>query len=268
SNLSGDWSHGATVPKGSNNTSAGLFENCTGCVMCSEDNGCIACQQRLFLLIWRDGIRQYGACVHACPPGYFGLRGQEVNRCTKCRSPSCESCFSKDFCMKCKEKFYLHKGKCFSACPPNTTAQPSTRECQGKSRMCEMGPWSEWSPCSNEGRTCGCKWGSKTRTREVVRSTKEEVLTCPALLESRKCRMRKHCPGGEEWGVEGDDTEKGKRKQTPSKESRCRERKGRELGTILRSPWIRNPTGTNAQAMGPSCQSSRHSHKLTPWFRE
>ncbi|KAH1182375.1 hypothetical protein KIL84_010129 [Mauremys mutica] len=111
--------------------SAGLFENCTGCVMCSEDNGCIACQQRLFLLIWRDGIRQYGACVHACPPGYFGLRGQEVNRCTKCRSPSCESCFSKDFCMKCKEKFYLHKGKCFSTCPPNTTAQASTRECQG-----------------------------------------------------------------------------------------------------------------------------------------
>ncbi|KAJ7332181.1 hypothetical protein JRQ81_014361 [Phrynocephalus forsythii] len=60
---------------------AALFENCTGCVMCSEDNGCISCQQRLFLLIWRDGIRQYGACVHACPPGYFGVRGQEVNRC-------------------------------------------------------------------------------------------------------------------------------------------------------------------------------------------
>ncbi|KAG6938503.1 R-spondin 4 [Chelydra serpentina] len=155
--------------------------------MCSEENG----------LIWRDGIRQYGACVHACPPGYFGVRGQEVNRCTKCRSPSCESCFSKDFCMKCKEKFYLHRGKCFSACPPNTTAQHSTRECQ---EMCEVGPWSEWSLCSNEGRTCGCKWGSKTRTREVVRSPKEEAVTCPARLESRKCRMRKHCPGGEEWG--------------------------------------------------------------------
>lgn len=60
---------------------ATLIENCTGCMMCSEDNGCIACQQRLFLLIWRDGIRQYGACVPACPPGYFGVRGQEVNRC-------------------------------------------------------------------------------------------------------------------------------------------------------------------------------------------
>uniref|UniRef100_A0A8B9SLJ3 R-spondin 4 n=1 Tax=Anas platyrhynchos TaxID=8839 RepID=A0A8B9SLJ3_ANAPL len=114
--------------------SAGLFENCTGCVLCSEDNGCITCHHRLFLLIWRDGIRQYGMCVHTCPPGYFGVRGLEVNRCTKCRSPSCESCFSKDFCMKCKEKFYLHKGQCFRQCPPGTAAQPGTRECQGKRR--------------------------------------------------------------------------------------------------------------------------------------
>lgn len=168
--------------------SAGLFENCTGCVLCSEDNGCITCHHRLFLLIWRDGIRQYGMCVHTCPPGYFGVRGLEVNRCTstwcvrrgpcaserpgvpslprgsspnpelrlgrapgpfahrelapssqppfpaECRSPSCESCFSKDFCMKCKEKFYLHKGQCFRQCPPGTAAQPGTRECQGKRR--------------------------------------------------------------------------------------------------------------------------------------
>ncbi|XP_074878028.1 R-spondin-4 isoform X1 [Buteo buteo] len=112
--------------------SAGLLENCTGCVLCSEDNGCITCHHRLFLLIWRDGIRQYGMCVHTCPPGYFGVRGLEVNRCTKCRSPSCESCFSRDFCMKCKDKFYLHKGQCFRQCPPSTTVQPGTRECQGK----------------------------------------------------------------------------------------------------------------------------------------
>ncbi|NXT85625.1 RSPO4 protein, partial [Zapornia atra] len=112
--------------------STGLLENCTGCVLCSEDNGCITCHHRLFLLIWRDGIRQYGMCVHTCPPGYFGLRGLEVNRCTKCRSPSCESCFSRDFCMKCKDKFYLHKGQCLRQCPPGTRAQPGTRECQGK----------------------------------------------------------------------------------------------------------------------------------------
>ncbi|XP_061486190.1 R-spondin-4 [Rhineura floridana] len=177
--------------------SATLFENCTGCIMCSEDNGCISCQQRLFLLIWRDGIRQYGACVHACPPGYFGVRGQEVNRCIKCRSPSCESCFSKDFCMKCKEHFYLHKGKCFSSCPLDTVAQHSTRECQvsSLSEKCEMGPWGNWSPCTNQGRTCGSKWGSTTRVREVFRSSRDDVAMCPTLSEFRKCRLRKRCPG-------------------------------------------------------------------------
>lgn len=50
----------------------------------------------------------------------------------ECRSPSCESCFSRDFCMKCKDKFYLYKGQCFRQCPPGTAAQPDTRECQGK----------------------------------------------------------------------------------------------------------------------------------------
>ncbi|KAI6074000.1 R-spondin-4 [Aix galericulata] len=232
--------------------SAGLFENCTGCVLCSEDNGCITCHHRLFLLIWRDGIRQYGMCVHTCPPGYFGVRGLEVNRCTstwcvsvapappsapgsprcpsaplparscvwegrrvplrtgaggselapssqhpfpaECRSPSCESCFSKDFCMKCKEKFYLHKGQCFRQCPPGTAAQPGTRECQ---ETCEPGPWGEWSACTHEGRTCGCKWGLETRVREVLGAPREEGASCPALLETRKCRLRKHCPGGE-----------------------------------------------------------------------
>nr|XP_056700895.1 R-spondin-4 [Euleptes europaea] len=192
--------------------SVALFENCTGCVMCSEDNGCSTCQQRLFLLIWRDGIREFGACVHACPPGYFGLRGKELNRCSKCRSPSCESCFSKDFCMKCKEHFFLHKGRCFSACPPDTLAQSSTRECQEK---CEMGPWSSWSPCSNQGRTCGCRWGLATRVREATRSSKEEAVMCPMLSESRKCRMKKRCPG-----EKNEKKRKGKREKKERKKKR------------------------------------------------
>ncbi|XP_019365569.1 PREDICTED: R-spondin-4 isoform X1 [Gavialis gangeticus] len=205
--------------------STGLFENCTGCILCSEDNGCMACQQRLFLLIWRKGIRQYGACVHTCPPGYFGVRGQEVNRCTKCTSPSCESCFSKDFCMKCKERFYLHKGKCLSTCPPSTTAQPSTRECQ---EACELGPWSEWSTCTNEGRTCGCKWGLETRARSMLGGPKEEeeeaVVACPGLLESRKCRMRKHCPG--------EKSEARKRVKKAKKQKKQKEKKADvQLGT-------------------------------------
>lgn len=86
--------HTHTAPILVPTVSAGLLENCTGCVLCSEENGCITCHHRLFLLIWRDGIRQYGVCVHTCPPGYFGVRGLEVNRCTStwCSQQSCSAC--------------------------------------------------------------------------------------------------------------------------------------------------------------------------------
>ncbi|XP_002830190.3 R-spondin-4 isoform X2 [Pongo abelii] len=107
----------------------GLGGNCTGCIICSEENGCSTCQQRLFLFIHREGIRQYGKCLHDCPPGYFGIRGQEVNRCKKCGA-TCESCFSQDFCIRCKRQFYLYKGKCLPTCPPGTLAHQNTRECQ------------------------------------------------------------------------------------------------------------------------------------------
>ncbi|XP_025923628.1 R-spondin-4 [Apteryx rowi] len=190
--------------------SAGLFENCTGCVLCSEDNGCIACHHRLFLLIWRDGIRQHGVCVHTCPPGYFGVRGFEVNRCTKCRSPSCESCFSRDFCMKCKEKFYLHKGQCFRQCPPGTAARPGARECQ---ETCETGPWSAWSACTAEGR--GCKWGLESRVRERPGTGTEEATAaaaCPERPETRRCRTRKRCPG-----EKADPKSKGRKRQKKQK---------------------------------------------------
>lgn len=62
---------------------------------------------------------------------------------------------------------------------------------------CVPGPWSQWSACTHEGRTCGCKWGVETRVREVPGAAQEEGAACPALLETRRCRMRKHCPGGE-----------------------------------------------------------------------
>ncbi|XP_007474560.1 R-spondin-4 [Monodelphis domestica] len=170
----------------------GLKDNCTGCLICSEENGCSTCQPRLFLHIRRDGIRQYGKCVHDCPHGYFGVRGHEVNRCKKCGS-TCESCFSQDFCIRCKKRFFLHKGKCAPTCPPGTIAQQSTWECQEE---CEFGPWSLWSPCLQDGKTCGSAWGLETRVREVSRGSREEgTAACQALSESRNCAIRRHCPG-------------------------------------------------------------------------
>ncbi|XP_057359220.1 R-spondin-4 isoform X2 [Manis pentadactyla] len=171
----------------------GLGGNCTGCIICSEENGCSTCQQRLFLFIHREGIRQYGKCVHDCPQGYFGIRGQEVNRCKKCGA-TCESCFSQDFCIQCKRRFYLYKGKCLPTCPPGTAAQPSTRECQEE---CELGPWGSWSPCMHNGKTCGSAWGLETRVWEAGRAGREEAANCQVVSESRKCPIQRLYPGGE-----------------------------------------------------------------------
>jgi len=27
-------------------------------------------------------MRQYGECLHACPSGYYGMRGTEINMCS------------------------------------------------------------------------------------------------------------------------------------------------------------------------------------------
>uniref|UniRef100_A0A8B9XHY1 R-spondin 4 n=1 Tax=Bos mutus grunniens TaxID=30521 RepID=A0A8B9XHY1_BOSMU len=183
--------------------------NCTGCVICSEENGCSTCQQRLFLFIRREGIRQYGKCVHDCPPGYFGVRGQEVNRCKKCGA-TCESCFSQDFCIQCKRRFYLYKGKCLPTCPPGTAAQQSTRECQEE---CELSPWGSWSPCTHNGKTCGSAWGLETRVREAGRAGREEAATCQVLSESRKCPIRRPCPG-----ERNPNRKKGQRERRPRKD--------------------------------------------------
>ncbi|KFO34470.1 R-spondin-4, partial [Fukomys damarensis] len=145
---------------------SGLGGNCTGCVICSEDNGCSTCQQRLFLLIRREGVRQFGKCVHGCPLGFFGIRGQDVNRCKRCGS-TCDSCFSQDFCIRCKRRFFLHKGKCLRACPPGTLTHQSTRECQG-----ECGP-------SLPGAGA---WRQVSGDRDAAQSCDDEV---PGATESR-----------------------------------------------------------------------------------
>ncbi|CAH7122400.1 Rspo2 [Phodopus roborovskii] len=56
---------------------------CKGCLSCSKDNGCSRCQQKLFFFLRREGMRQYGECLHSCPSGYYGHRAPDMNRCAK-----------------------------------------------------------------------------------------------------------------------------------------------------------------------------------------
>ncbi|KPP63225.1 R-spondin-2-like [Scleropages formosus] len=202
--------------------SYGVYPICKGCSVCSKDNGCLNCLPRLFLFLRREGMRQYGECLHACPAGYYGLRAPEFNICSPlissrllgyqvqmssgsrhdshfllcsagCRIENCESCFSKDFCTKCKAGFYLHKGRCLEDCPEGFAPLDDRMEC---GEGCEMGQWSEWGTCVRRNKTCGFKWGLETRTREITKSPPKDAIPCPAVAESRRCKpAMRHCRG-------------------------------------------------------------------------
>ncbi|XP_053098727.1 R-spondin-2 isoform X3 [Hemicordylus capensis] len=139
-------------------------------------------------------MRQYGECLNSCPSGYYGLRAPDMNRCSRCRIENCDSCFSRDFCTKCKPGFYLYRGRCFGECPDGFAALEETMECV---EGCEVGPWSEWGTCSRNNKTCGFKWGLETRTRQIVKKPAKDTILCPTIAESRRCKMAlRHCPGG------------------------------------------------------------------------
>uniref|UniRef100_A0A8C5UD09 R-spondin 1 n=1 Tax=Malurus cyaneus samueli TaxID=2593467 RepID=A0A8C5UD09_9PASS len=170
-----------------------LSQGCArGCDLCSEFNGCLRCSPKLFILLERNDIRQIGICLPSCPLGYFGLRNTDMN---KCISEYCESCFSRNFCTKCKEGLYLHKGRCYVTCPEGYAAANGTMECT----QCEMSEWGPWGPCSKKRKLCGFKKGNEDRTRRILQAPSGDVSLCPPTTEVRRCTVQKsQCPEGEQ----------------------------------------------------------------------
>ncbi|KAL6038913.1 hypothetical protein STEG23_010002 [Scotinomys teguina] len=165
-----------------------------GCELCSEVNGCLKCSPKLFILLERNDIRQVGVCLPSCPPGYFDARNPDMNKCIKCKIEHCEACFSHNFCTKCREDLYLHKGRCYPACPEGSTAANSTMECSSPAQ-CEMSEWSPWGPCSKKRKLCGFRKGSEERTRRVLHAPGGDHTTCTDTKETRKCTVRRTpCP--------------------------------------------------------------------------
>ncbi|KAG7263280.1 hypothetical protein CRUP_028188 [Coryphaenoides rupestris] len=54
---------------------------------------------------------------------------EELQGGQRCRIENCESCFSRDFCTKCKSGFYLHKGHCLDKCPEGFAPLEDSMEC-------------------------------------------------------------------------------------------------------------------------------------------
>ncbi|XP_029927416.1 R-spondin-1 [Myripristis murdjan] len=158
-----------------------------GCDRCSEYNGCVKCKPKLFIFLERNDIRQIGVCLASCPMGYFGMRNPETNRCTQCKIENCEACFNRNFCTKCKEGLYSHRGRCHVSCPPGLSTVNGTMECVGQPVVeCELGEWSQWSPCMRKNKTCGFRKGLQSRVRMPLQQVPGPDNP-PALVTSQPC---------------------------------------------------------------------------------
>ncbi|XP_008120556.1 R-spondin-3 [Anolis carolinensis] len=223
-----------------------------GCATCSEYNGCMTCNPRLFFHLERRDIKQIGVCVSSCPPGHVGQRSPERNECIKCKD-DCEACFNKNFCMKCKNGFYLHHGKCLENCPDWLEPNNHTMECNNIVH-CRVHEWSEWSPCTRRGKVCGFRRGNETRVREIIQLPSIRGKLCPHTSETRKCVVqRKKCP--REPGRRKERRKKPKRGESKetSQENRGREarRQNRERENKSKTQPKKRRTQDKPQKLAP-----------------
>ncbi|XP_054053159.1 R-spondin-3 isoform X1 [Rissa tridactyla] len=186
-------SHHASRVRRQGRMHSNVSQGCQGgCATCSDYNGCLSCKPRLFFVLERIGMKQIGVCLSSCPSGYYGTRYPDINKCAKCKA-DCDTCFTRNFCTKCKSGFYLYSGKCLEKCPDGLEANNHTMECTSIVH-CEASEWSPWSPCTKKGKTCGFKRGNEVRVREIVQHPSARGNPCPATSESRKCIVqRKRC---------------------------------------------------------------------------
>ncbi|XP_048358354.1 R-spondin-1 isoform X1 [Sphaerodactylus townsendi] len=209
-----------------------------GCELCSEFNGCLKCSPKLFILLERNDIRQIGICLPSCPLGYFDVRNPDMNKCIKCKIENCEDCFSRNFCTKCKEGLFLHKGRCYAACPKGSSAANGTIECSGPAQ-CEMSEWGPWGPCSKRRKRCGFRRGNEGRSRKILQGPAGDASVCPATTELRRCTVqRTQCPEGQRKKKDDQgrrDNTNGDRNRKDAKDGRSgnKRRKGQPRGTVV-----------------------------------
>lgn len=82
---------------------------------------------------------------------------------SECKIEHCEACFSHNFCTKCKESLYLHKGRCYPACPEGSAAANGTMECSSPGKAGTMGAVGRGPRTPGERGGQGKVWGTVQR---------------------------------------------------------------------------------------------------------
>ncbi|XP_046887970.1 R-spondin-1 [Hypomesus transpacificus] len=156
----------------------------------------------------------------------------------ECKIENCEACFNRNFCTKCKEGLYSHRGRCFLHCPEGLSTTNGTMECV----ECEQGEWSAWGPCMKKEKTCGFKKGTQSRVREQAQtpspeppstpSTPSSLQPCSPPTETRRCVVQRTACGKGERKKKGERSGEKKKEKEPGgrKEGGQGEREGARGG--------------------------------------
>ncbi|XP_076462137.1 R-spondin-2-like [Babylonia areolata] len=140
------------------------------------------------MFLYRQNMRQIGICTPSCPLGYYGVRHQYYSTCNRCHIDHCQACFSRHYCTRCRDPYMAFQGQCIEQCPEGLYYANYSRDCQERVD-CIPGPWTQWSTCSRNGRTCGYKWGAQTRTRQILQPNSPNGQECPARSRTQRCRL-------------------------------------------------------------------------------
>ncbi|XP_057691460.1 R-spondin-3 [Corythoichthys intestinalis] len=155
------------------------------CDSCFNKNFCTRCRIGFYLHL--------GKCQETCPEGL--VRSDTQRECVPKCYAECELCVNSETCTRCRPGLYKLNGRCHHFCPDDYEPNDKLMECVPQVH-CEVNIWSEWSPCSRSGRTCGFKRGQHTRTRQVLQYPSPFGRPCPEISEIKDCSVkRRKCPG-------------------------------------------------------------------------
>ncbi|XP_029985174.1 R-spondin-3-like isoform X1 [Sphaeramia orbicularis] len=178
----------SSCPRGHYGMRSPYINTCTkcrdDCASCFSENFCTRCHLGHFLF--------RGRCENSCPNGLTA--DTELRECTEC-PPGCELCMKRNTCVRCRTDLYFHQGQCHLTCPSGFEPDVQLMQCLAQVSPlivhCEVGEWTEWSPCARKRSMRAYRRGEETRTREVLHSPSLYGDPCPHVSEIRKCVIKK-----------------------------------------------------------------------------
>uniref|UniRef100_A0A8C6SZ71 R-spondin 3 n=1 Tax=Neogobius melanostomus TaxID=47308 RepID=A0A8C6SZ71_9GOBI len=173
----------SACPRGYFDTRSPYINTCTrcreDCASCFSESFCTRCHSGHFLF--------RGKCERSCP---FGLTANaELRECKECPA-GCELCVTRSVCLRCRADLFTFQGQCHLTCPKGF--EPDEQLIVSSVVHCEVGEWSEWSPCVRKrSMKTYRRRGEKTRTRQVLSPPSHSRKPCPHLSQFKKCIFKK-----------------------------------------------------------------------------